>query len=229
MKTINTHAIVLRRINYGEADRIITVLSSDLGKVSVLAKGVRKLKSKLAGGIEPLAINEMTLIEGKKDLYTLRSARMERQMPNILSSIERSDQAFNALKQINKLVEETEGNEFYQLLNIYLQSLNLGLELNLAETWWILRLLSILGHEPNLKTDAEGNDLRQNQNYFFNPDEGTFSPTELIAGKIYNSDHIKFWRLALQLQPTKLAAIKSGKSLASDSVGQLRLFQANQT
>ncbi|MBP6042023.1 DNA repair protein RecO [Candidatus Saccharibacteria bacterium] len=229
MKTVNTEAIVLRRVNYGEADRIITVLSAELGKVSVMAKGVRKLKSKLAGGIEPLAINSMTLIEGKKDLYTLRSARMDKQMSSILSSIERSDLAFTALKQINKLVEETEGVEFYRLLNVYLQSLNLNLDLVLAEVWWILRILSILGHQPNLKTDSNGNDLKQNQNYFFNPEEGTFSPTEIESVRVFNSDHIKFWRLALQLQPTKLASIKNGKVLAQDSLEPLRLFQANQT
>ena len=45
-----TQAIVLRRTNYGEADRILQLLTPE-GKKSVMAKGVRKEKSKLAGGI----------------------------------------------------------------------------------------------------------------------------------------------------------------------------------
>jgi DNA repair protein RecO (recombination protein O) len=47
----NTQGVVLTRINYAEADRILTVLTEDFGKVSLIAKGTRKEKSKLAGGI----------------------------------------------------------------------------------------------------------------------------------------------------------------------------------
>lgn len=48
---LHTRAIVLRRTNYGETDRILNLLTPE-GKKSVLAKGVRREKSKLAGGIE---------------------------------------------------------------------------------------------------------------------------------------------------------------------------------
>jgi len=51
MKRINTHGIVLARTDFGEADRILTFLTPDNGKVKAIAKGVRKQKSKMAGGI----------------------------------------------------------------------------------------------------------------------------------------------------------------------------------
>ena len=47
MKHINTTGVVLGRINYREADRIIKVITPDFGKVSLMARGVRKIKSKL--------------------------------------------------------------------------------------------------------------------------------------------------------------------------------------
>ena len=47
-----TEAIILRRTNYGEADRVISLITPDRGKISGIAKGVRKPKSKLAGGLE---------------------------------------------------------------------------------------------------------------------------------------------------------------------------------
>ena len=47
MKQVVTKAIVLARTNYGEADRIVSVLTADKGKVRLLAKGVRKIKSKM--------------------------------------------------------------------------------------------------------------------------------------------------------------------------------------
>jgi len=51
MKITKTKAIVLRRTNYGEADRIIQFITP-VGKISAIAKGVRREKSRLAGGIE---------------------------------------------------------------------------------------------------------------------------------------------------------------------------------
>ncbi len=230
MKTIVTEAIILRRVNYGEADRIVTVLSNELGKVPVMARAVRKLKSKLAGGLELLSVNEMTLIEGKGDMYVLRSARMKQQLSDgILESYERSEQAFAGLKQINILVEETEGAEFYELLAEYLKALNDGLELGLAETWWSLRLLAQLGHTPNLTTDSEGKPLDENAHYLFNPDEGTFGRTTSHQGDVFTSDHIKLWRLALHLEPMSLANIKNCKVLAEIGIQSLRLLTANHT
>lgn len=67
MKTYRTKAVVLRRTNYGEADRILQLLTPD-GRRSVMARGVRKEKSKLAGGIELFAVSDVVIGEGKGDL-----------------------------------------------------------------------------------------------------------------------------------------------------------------
>ena len=75
MKTISTRAIVLRRTNYGEADRILHLLTPE-GRRSVMARGVRKEKSKLAGGIELFAVTDVVLGEGRGELGILTSARL---------------------------------------------------------------------------------------------------------------------------------------------------------
>ena len=75
MKTIRTRAIVLRRTNFGEADRILQLLTPE-GRRSVMAKGVRREKSKLAGGIELFAITDVVLGEGRGDLGILTSAQL---------------------------------------------------------------------------------------------------------------------------------------------------------
>ena len=64
MSSITTKAIVLSRVNYGEADRIMQVLTPDSGKIGVIAKSVRREKSKLAGGIELLAVCDLVLHQG---------------------------------------------------------------------------------------------------------------------------------------------------------------------
>jgi DNA repair protein RecO (recombination protein O) len=75
MDNVKTKAIVLRRTNYGEADRILNILTP-MGKMSVMAKGVRKTQSKLAGGIELFCVSDVVVHRGKGDLGVLTSARL---------------------------------------------------------------------------------------------------------------------------------------------------------
>ena len=63
---IRTKALVLRRTNFGEADRIINFLTEQ-GVVAAIAKGVRKEKSKLAGAVELFCLSEITLHESQDD------------------------------------------------------------------------------------------------------------------------------------------------------------------
>ena len=95
-----TLAIVLRRTDFGEADRIINLLTPG-GKVSAMARGVRKPKSKLAGGIEFFALNEVVLIEGKSEMRTLSSARMREFFGEILKDFERTEFAYQAIKTVS--------------------------------------------------------------------------------------------------------------------------------
>ena len=67
MKTERMRAIVLRRTNYGEADRILQLLTPE-GRRSVMAKGVRREKSKLAGGIELFALTDVVIGQGRGEL-----------------------------------------------------------------------------------------------------------------------------------------------------------------
>ena len=88
MKTHRTRAIVLRRTNYGEADRILQLLTLE-GRRSVMARGVRKEKSKLAGGIELFAVSDVVLGEGKGDLGVLTSAKLVQFYRHILEDYDR--------------------------------------------------------------------------------------------------------------------------------------------
>ena len=75
MSAERTQAIVLRRTNFGEADRILTLLTP-LGQRGAMARGARREKSKLAGGIELFGVSDVVLQQGKIDLATLTSARL---------------------------------------------------------------------------------------------------------------------------------------------------------
>jgi DNA repair protein RecO (recombination protein O) len=76
MKSYKTYGIILKRINLGEADRIVTAYTYELGKIKFIAKGVRKIKSRLAGSIEPFYFSDLVLSQGKNlDILTSASIR----------------------------------------------------------------------------------------------------------------------------------------------------------
>lgn len=64
MRTFRVDGIILKRQNVGEADRILTVLTKELGKIQIKAKGVRKIASKRASHIEPLNVCSLSLYKG---------------------------------------------------------------------------------------------------------------------------------------------------------------------
>jgi DNA repair protein RecO (recombination protein O) len=75
MRDLKTKAIVLKRTDYGEADRILQLLTPE-GKFSVIAKGVRRSRSKLAGSVELFSVSEVVIHEGKGELGILTGARL---------------------------------------------------------------------------------------------------------------------------------------------------------
>ena len=73
MVGFKTEGIILRRRDFGEADRILTVFSLHRGKISVIAKGVRRITSRRAGNVELLNRVQMFLYPGKQFLILIRS------------------------------------------------------------------------------------------------------------------------------------------------------------
>ena len=69
-----TEGIVLRSMRYGEADRILHIFTPEHGRLSAIAKGVRKAKSRFGGRLEPFFRLHLVLYEGRSDLLTVTSA-----------------------------------------------------------------------------------------------------------------------------------------------------------
>ncbi len=72
--SVRTEAIVLRSIRYGEADRILHLLSPQRGRVSAIAKGARRTRSRFGARLEPFFRLSLLLHEGRSDLLTVTSA-----------------------------------------------------------------------------------------------------------------------------------------------------------
>lgn len=191
---LRTQALVLRRTNYGETDRILNLLTPE-GKKSVLAKAARKEKSKLAGGIELFCLSEVTIHAGKGDLAILTSAKMLCFYQRILADLEKLTFASNALKRLNRAAEHVSSPEYFSIAAQVFSSLdNETSNLSMIESWFQLNLARVGGDTINLIYDHSGAKLKSDQTYFWDSFEKVLSPHP--EGNI-TADHIKLMRLII--------------------------------
>jgi DNA repair protein RecO len=193
MKQIVTQGIVLSRTDFGEADRILNFLTPDHGKIAGIAKGVRKSKSKLAGGIELFSVSELSFIVGRSEIYTITSARLIKHYDNIVKDLNRTNLGYEFIKLLNKNTEDNPESGYFALLNTAFEALdNFDIDPAVTNLWFNMRLIKLAGHSPNLYTDAAGNKLDSSGKYNFDFDHMQFMQAE--QGN-FDADLIKFLRL----------------------------------
>ncbi len=168
MNQIVTKGIILGRIDYGEADRIITLLTPDQGKIRLMAKGVRRVKSKLAGGIELFSVSQITFIRGRGDIGTLVSTRLIKHYGSIVSNIERVQLGYDLLKLIDKSTEDEPDETYFHILEQAFAALDdKAVNMRIVQVWFRAQLLRLAGHEPNLHSDVHGVALQPDMHYRF--------------------------------------------------------------
>jgi DNA repair protein RecO (recombination protein O) len=215
MKQFRTRAIILNRTDYGEADRIIAFLTPDHGKLKAIAKGVRKSRSKLAGGIEFFSVSDISFIPGRKEISTIASTRLIKHYGNIVKDLDRTYTAFGLIKRLDKATEEAPETAYFDLLQEAFVALDdYSISLALVELWFNMQLLRLAGHPPDLRTDTSSQKLSPNNKYNFDFDKMHFSPDEQSK---FAGDHIKFLRLGFSSNTARtLARIKQANQLVAD-------------
>lgn len=204
MKSERTRAIILRRTNYGEADRVVQLLTP-LGRRSVMARGVRREKSKLAGGIELFAVSDVVIGQGKGDLGVLTSARLVQFYRHILEDYDRMQFGYEALKLVARASELVDEPEWYEVLAQILAALDVfSVDLRLTQTWFYLRYADLLGYALGLEYDIEGQPLRVEMAYRYDVGE---KGLRVIEGGVITASHIKLLRLIATKPLDRLAQI----------------------
>ena len=197
MTALRTRAIVLRRTNYGEADRILQVMTPE-GKRSVMARGVRREKSKLAGGIELFALSDIVITEGKGDLGILTSARLVQYYRHIVEDYDRMQFGYEVIKHVAAASETVNEPEWFDVLFEVLKALDAKtLPLQLTQTWFYLHYADLLGSPFSLVNDVEGQALSAASRYSYDVSEKGLRVA--VSGDI-TADHIKLLRL-IQAKP----------------------------
>ena len=213
MKTSRTRAIVLRRTNYGEADRILWLITPD-GRRNVMARGVRREKSKLAGGIELFSICDVVIGDGKGELGVLTSSRLVQFYRHIIEDYDRLQFGYEAIRLVSKASETIDEPEWYDLLAELLMALDsTTIALELTQTWFYLRYATLLGHQLNLSIDVNGDRLDAEQTYRYDASEQGLLPWP--NGSL-TAEHIKLLRLVASRPLKILAQIGGLEAILSD-------------
>ncbi len=215
MKQLVTTGIVLTRTEFGEADRILIMLTPDYGKLHLMAKGVRRERSKLAGGIELFSVSQITFIRGRGNIDTLISSRLIRHYGNIVSDIQRVQLGYELIKLLNRVIEDNVGIEYFNLLKTTVRTLDkLTVDINLIRTWFYAQILKLGGHSPNLLTDPTGQILNANQTFSFNLEKAALVPQN--NGKL-SAEYVKFLRLIFYInQPWVLQRVNNLPQLLNE-------------
>ena len=151
MGNIKTNGIIIAENNFGDFDKMLTMLTPGQGKISCIAKGARRPKSALLAGTQLLCFGEYLMYKGS-NTYNINSCETIEVFYNIRTDLDKLKYAVHITKIIQDVTEENQN--CYKILQLFLNTLytisesdkNLDLVLNIFK----LRLLCILGFTPRI-------------------------------------------------------------------------------
>lgn len=154
--TLRADAIVLKRRDLREHDRIYTLYTRETGKVEALARGARKIQSRMAGHLSSFAVVDVMLARGR-GADTLAGTDVVEGFPEILQDPARLETALAATSLVDLATKvHARDLEIYELLQTTLRHLNTSnYQLPITNyqsilAWFSLRLFTRLGYEPML-------------------------------------------------------------------------------
>jgi len=151
-----TKAIVIKTVNIGEADKIITLLSADLGKIQVSARGARRPRSNLVAGSQFLSYCEYVLYKGR-DMYVLNSCNTIESFYNIRNDVVKLTYASHMVELLNDVTQEN--MQCVDILRLFLNALhclaNTDKPPELVTRVFELRLLALSGYAPQVHVCAD--------------------------------------------------------------------------
>lgn len=148
---ITTHALVLREVNYKEADKILTLLTPDHGKMTASARGCRRKNSKVGAGAQLLVYSELTLYEFQ-GRWAIREANTEELFWGIRRDVEKLALA-SYFAELTELLsqEEVPAPELMSLILNSLYALDrLDKPKEQVKSAFELKLMSLAGYAPLL-------------------------------------------------------------------------------
>ncbi|MBI5465119.1 DNA repair protein RecO [Candidatus Gottesmanbacteria bacterium] len=153
MSSFKTDGVILKRTNFGEADKIFTVFTKHYGKLRLLAKGVRKITSKKAPHLEPFSLTRIFVAKGT-NLGLVTEAEVVNNFSRLRSDLKKIGLAYQICELTDRLCPDEQVNRslFELLVNELIKLNSYASEENYPINDFILKLLWDLGYLPKGKT-----------------------------------------------------------------------------
>ena len=177
-RAYKTEAVVLRQIPLGEADRILTLFTPDIGKVRAVAKGVRRVKSRLGGHLELLNRVSVALYEGKS-LDVVTEAQVLQTFQGLREDLEPLSRAMYIAELVDGFSTERSPNHaMYTLLVDGLAELERADSHDLLLRYVEMRALEHAGYRPELRQCVACRTTLEPRDHLFScGDGGVICPT----------------------------------------------------
>lgn len=166
-RNYQTKAIVIRKTRLGEADRILTLCTSDRGKIQAVAKGVRRPKSKMAGHLELMTCSQVNLARGR-NLDIITGAQTIESFLPLKTDLTLASYGLYVIELVNQFTtDQAEDGTIYNLLFETLKNLQEIDNRELLLRNFELKLLEMSGYRPQLRSCVSCHQpLAQVINYF---------------------------------------------------------------
>ena len=172
-RSYRVEAIVIKHADFGEADRLLTLFTREHGKIRARAKGVRKIRSRRAGHLEPFTRVTLQLAKTKLDPIITQADAIDAYM-GLRDNLTLIGYASYVLELLDKFTyEEGENRSLYDLLRDTLARLsNPEVDQLLTLRYYEVRLLDNVGFRPELYICAKCGEEIKPENQFFSPELG---------------------------------------------------------
>jgi DNA repair protein RecO (recombination protein O) len=171
-RVYRTTGIIIKRHKFGEADRLLTIFTSDCGKVRAIAKGAMRPGSKLGGNVELLTHSQLMLARGRNLDIVTQAQALDIFLP-MRDSLELMSCGFYLSELVDSFTEENvEDSEMFGLFLDTLRGLSETGEGERIVRYFELRLLGHLGYSPQLHKCANCNSILQEEANYYNPAQG---------------------------------------------------------
>ena len=168
-RTYRAQAIVLGHFEYGEADRILKLYTLEKGKLSAIAKGVRRISSRKAGHLEPFTHVSLFLAKGR-NLDIITQAEALNPMIGLREDLQLMAQASYVVEVLDRFTyEEGQNLGLFRLLLQTLRRLETQPNVDTVIRYYEMRLLELLGYRPQLFECIDCGEAICAQDQFFSP------------------------------------------------------------
>lgn len=172
-RTSRVQAIVLARKDWGEADRLLTLLTPDKGKLRVLAPSARKPTSRKSGHIELFSLGTFMLAHGRT-FDKITQAETLAYYPALREDLERVSAAYIMVELVDRFLQEHDENAMaFEVLQYGLIALNDGFPVSLVLRFFEMKLLGYVGYQPQLYVCQVCDDDLVPVAQFYNPLEAS--------------------------------------------------------